>query len=111
MPRSWRQIIGANIRAARERAGMTQEQLAHAIGVEAATLSRYETARWPPRLESLEKIAACLKVPVNDLVVEVRAETEAVRDDERDLLSTYRSMRPKFRNIALRLVRELRKIE
>jgi transcriptional regulator with XRE-family HTH domain len=48
---------------ARNGAGMTQEQLAAAIGVSQATIQRYETTREPPTGQ-LQKIAAVLELPL-----------------------------------------------
>jgi transcriptional regulator with XRE-family HTH domain len=105
-----RRIIGARVRQARQQAGMSQEQLASAIGSEAATLSRYETARRAIPIETLERIAKALNLPVVELVGAPVAEGRAsLRADEREVLSTYRSMSPAFRRLGLRLLRVLRR--
>jgi transcriptional regulator with XRE-family HTH domain len=43
-----RPLWGANLRAAREAAGMTQAALAEAVGIQRSTLSRYECGHWRP---------------------------------------------------------------
>ena len=53
----------------REAKGLTQAQLARAAGILRANLSRIEAGKHRPTLETLEKLAAALKVPVVDLIV------------------------------------------
>lgn len=54
--------IGGNIRAMRERAGMTQEQLAEQIGINRVTLAKYEADRSAPGSKILSRIAIALHV-------------------------------------------------
>ncbi|HEU4700899.1 MAG TPA: helix-turn-helix transcriptional regulator [Conexibacter sp.] len=49
---------GATIRAARERAGLTQTQLAQRAGTSQATLSAYERGRKAPSVETLGRLLA-----------------------------------------------------
>ncbi len=62
------QEIGTTIRTLRERAGLSQEALARASGMIRANLSRIEASKHRPTLETLERIAKALKVPVADLI-------------------------------------------
>ncbi|MCI8477855.1 MAG: helix-turn-helix domain-containing protein [Oscillospiraceae bacterium] len=55
------------IRKARKAVGMTQEQLAKAIGITHATLSRYESGVIDPPSSQLKRIANVLKVSIFDL--------------------------------------------
>jgi transcriptional regulator with XRE-family HTH domain len=59
------------VRVARERAGLTQEQLATAAGVRQATVSNLERADPPRRLDlvALEKVAKALGVSPSSLLV------------------------------------------
>lgn len=59
-----KELIGARIRALRKHAGFTQEQLAELVGLDAGHLSRLEVGRHFPSLESLERIAHALNVPL-----------------------------------------------
>jgi len=52
----------------RERAAMTQEQLANAVGVSRGYLSRLEMGRHDPPLSLLRRLAKALKVDVTELV-------------------------------------------
>ena len=49
--------IAFKIKTLRKAKGLTQEQLAEAIGTTRATLAGYETGRRNPRLPDLQKIA------------------------------------------------------
>ncbi|MFE6931731.1 helix-turn-helix transcriptional regulator [Streptomyces sp. NPDC057699] len=63
-----RRAIGDRIRAARQAAGLTQEGLAHAAGLDRKTINRAEQATHSPRLDHLLLIADALQVPLADLV-------------------------------------------
>jgi DNA-binding XRE family transcriptional regulator len=60
---------GAKIRRLREAKGITQEELAGAVGMMRNNISRIEAAKHRPTLETLERIAKALKVSVADLIV------------------------------------------
>ena len=60
--------IGKNIRALREKRGMTQEALAEALFVTRQTVSNYETGRSRPDLDMLVKIAQVLEADVNQVL-------------------------------------------
>ena len=61
--------VGRLIRELRSRKEMTQDQLARAAGMIRPNLSRIEAGKHRPTLDTLEKIAGALKVPVADLMV------------------------------------------
>jgi DNA-binding XRE family transcriptional regulator len=61
--------VGATIRRLRETKGMTQEELADAVGMMRNNISRIEAAKHRPTLETLERIAKALRVSVADLIV------------------------------------------
>ena len=56
-------MLGGRIRKLREDRGWTQEELAQAIAIEPATLSRYENAKKTFPLDVVRRIAASLRVP------------------------------------------------
>jgi len=62
------QQIGTTIRKLREEKRITQEKLARAAGMIRANLSRIEASKHRPTLETIERIATALKVPVADLI-------------------------------------------
>lgn len=55
--REWRWEIGRRIRAEREWAGLTQEALAHRLGIEPTTINRIEQGHSSPRLDRLLAVA------------------------------------------------------
>lgn len=60
-------ITTSPIRAARERAGMTQSDLAHAASVSTATVHRIETGRVRPNAATLAALERALHVTPGDL--------------------------------------------
>ena len=64
------EIIGKKIKALRKTRGMTQIQLAEALGLERASISNYETGRRSPHLQQLEQIAKVLGVSLEYFGVE-----------------------------------------
>lgn len=68
MPRHPQTVFGQRLRAAREAAGIPQDQLGVMIGIDegcsSARISRYETGVHQPPFETAEKLADVLGVPV-----------------------------------------------
>jgi transcriptional regulator with XRE-family HTH domain len=64
--------IGERLRSARDRAGLTLEQLADATGLSKAHLSRLESSDRQPSIAALLDLSAALGVPVNVLLGENR---------------------------------------
>lgn len=60
--------ISDKLKDARKNAGLTQAQLAEKLGITAQSYSQYETGKRHPKLITIEKIAAALKVPLNVLL-------------------------------------------
>lgn len=61
-------ISGASIRALRERAGMTQRQLADRLGITDKAVSKWETDRGLPDITLVEPLACALGVSVAELL-------------------------------------------
>jgi len=64
-----RQQFGANLRALRRTAGLSQERLALDAQVEPAEISRMESGVRDPRMITLLRLAATLQVSLDELVV------------------------------------------
>ena len=60
--------MGVRLRTARRSAGLTQKQLAEALGVESITVSRWERGVTTPSLPRLRRIAEITGTTVSDLV-------------------------------------------
>ena len=64
---SQRQAFADNVRAPREKAGLTQEQLAWAAGLHQTEIARIEGGRRNPGLDTIFKVARGLEVPPGEL--------------------------------------------
>lgn len=62
--------IGANIRRARVRRKLTQDDLAQAVHTTRQTISNYETGRSRPDVETLQRLADALGVELTELLDE-----------------------------------------
>ncbi len=60
--------IGTQLRAARERALLTQEELGTRAGVQPLTISRIETDKVEPRYSTIRKLANALGVESSELL-------------------------------------------
>jgi transcriptional regulator with XRE-family HTH domain len=66
---------GARLAAFRKAAGLSQAELAHALGVTQSSVAYWETAPKPPRSEILAKMATVLGVRVEELLGEAPMRT------------------------------------
>lgn len=60
--------IGNNIKKFRNKKGLTQKELAKKINVTHITIQNYENNRREPKIETLDKIAVALDIPVTHLL-------------------------------------------
>jgi len=73
--------IGARIRAARESMGLTQSELARAVGApDPRTVWRWETDKAVPAVDVIAKIADALLVGVEKLIAAPKEETPTVAE-------------------------------
>ena len=102
-------IIGARIRDARQRQHLTQDDLAHRVGVSRSAVAQWETGRAGQVTANLSRIAAALEVGVEYLMYgeDKRAPLEAHQGDELALLRLYRACAPEDRQLLLRTARRL----
>ena len=63
-----RTTFGANLRAARTRAGLSQEALGHRANFHPTEVTRIEKGRRNPGLVTIVKLAKALDVPASELV-------------------------------------------
>ena len=61
-------LFSTNLRAIRETAGITRQDLANKIGISVSALGQYEQGRREPDLQKLAAIAAALHVSVDMLL-------------------------------------------
>lgn len=67
--RDIKKLLGLRIKELRRNAGLTQEELAEDIGIEANNLSRIENGKNYPSPENLGKIADALDAEVHELFI------------------------------------------
>lgn len=70
-------IIGQNIKKARKEKGITQKKLGEILGVSQAAIGQFENEKSNPKIETLEKIASALEIP---LALLLSAESEDMYD-------------------------------
>jgi transcriptional regulator with XRE-family HTH domain len=63
-----RSTFGANLRSARERAGLTQEALGHQANFHPTEVNRIERGRRNPGLLTIVKLAKALDISAGDLL-------------------------------------------
>jgi transcriptional regulator with XRE-family HTH domain len=66
-PRRVFQVFAANVLEARERAGLTQEELAERSEVDLAEVERIELGATLPDIDTVGRLASVLAVPPGDL--------------------------------------------
>jgi transcriptional regulator with XRE-family HTH domain len=60
--------LGANLRGARKKLGLSQEQVAERSGVHATEVSRIEAGKRDPRVTTVERLARAVEVKPGELL-------------------------------------------
>jgi transcriptional regulator with XRE-family HTH domain len=60
--------LGKNLRAARKKLGLSQEEVSERSGVQAGEVSRIERGKRDPQVSTVEKLAAAVEVPPGRLL-------------------------------------------
>ena len=60
--------IGQNIKRIRKEKGLTQKRLGELCGINEANIRKYELGGAKPKIETIQKIAEALQVPLSDLI-------------------------------------------
>jgi transcriptional regulator with XRE-family HTH domain len=60
--------LGENLRVARERLGLTQEEIGRRSGVHPTEVSRIEAGKRDPRVSTVERLARAVEVSPSDLL-------------------------------------------
>lgn len=83
---------GDNIRRIRKEKGLTQSQLAKKAGISEISVRKYESGKRKPKLETMEKIANALDVPLDEildhrsLLLQLMESLQISGDDENEIL-------------------------
>ena len=100
--------IGKRIRQYREKAKLSQEELAYQLGLSVVSISNIERDRNYPKMEIFIKIANILKVSPNDLlcdvceVIETSSANDLIIDAEK-----YKKSSPKARMLMQQICYDL----
>src|SRR5690349_16802079 len=60
----WTSVVAARLKNARLEVGLSQEKLAELVGVSTLSISKFETGRRLPKLDTLERIAVATGYPI-----------------------------------------------
>ena len=63
-------MLGEKLKVYREKNKMTQSEVAEALGIKSATISKYESGLLEPNIESLKKLANLFNISVDELLKE-----------------------------------------
>lgn len=94
-----KKLLGKRIQELRKSKRLTQEELAEKIGIGTPNISYFETGRFSPAVETIEKIAKALDVEIYELymfnplksIEEIQTELEnVIHSDERILRMLYK---------------------
>jgi transcriptional regulator with XRE-family HTH domain len=83
--------VGFKLRMIRQKAELTQEQLAERIGVSTFQIRKYESGRDNINVEKLQQLAAVFSVPVQEFFTE-NSEVIPLQVSERVLLDSFRAI-------------------
>lgn len=97
-------LVGAALRAARTRAGLSQEELAEAVQISAHYVSLMERGERLPKLDVLQRCAHALDVPLGQLVGDAPL---PISSKEQQIVALVRRLEPKDRDIALVILKAL----
>jgi transcriptional regulator with XRE-family HTH domain len=98
--------IGHQLKAARLRAGLSQEALASAAGMRVATISRAENGA-EPRLGTVLSLASALNLSPGVLIDGVVPVEADLASDEVVLVQLFRGLEGRWQRLALELLRGL----
>ena len=93
-----------NIKDIRVRKGLTQSEVASALGVSSVVYSRYETGSRQPSIDVLVQMANIFGVTVDYLLGRKVAEDSSLSDFEQQLLNAARNADERARQDALKLL-------
>lgn len=72
---------GDMIKKHRTEQGLTQKKLGELCGIADSNIRKYESGRQNPKIETLQKIANALRVPVTDLIQDEDISLKIVKED------------------------------
>lgn len=101
-------LIGARIKAQRNKQKLTQDQLAEMVNITTVYLSRIENGHAKPTLEVYAAICEALKCDLANIFCAVSMESESYQCER--VLDLFRSCAPNIKPIALNILEIISKI-
>ena len=101
-------ILGQKIKELRKKSGMSQEELAGAVNISTSFLSRIETAKENPSLDSLIKLAKALKISLYQLF-KTEDNTKAITSELSKIEALYVRLKPDRKQLAIKILKALSK--
>lgn len=87
--------IGNKIKEQRENKKMTQKELAEILGVEAGTISKYESGKIEPNIEAIKKIAETFEITTDELLNDESEKLDITKINILECLKEQKEMRLK----------------
>jgi transcriptional regulator with XRE-family HTH domain len=78
--------LGKRIQELRRRRGLTTSELAARVQVTSGFISQLEHSKTDPSLQTLQRVAAALQVPLSYLVLDEEAKPQVIRKGERNVI-------------------------
>ncbi len=107
--------IGERIRDLRKKRGLAQRDIERATGMLTAYISRVERGHVSPSLESIERFARALQVPLHELFRDGPESAEPGSEHHHASLGAFsqciRNMKPADRELLVRLARRFAKTD
>ena len=104
-------LMVENLRSLRKARGMSQQQLADAIGVTQQAIHQYENNKIEPDIENLKRLADALSTSV-DYLINHRPSTQEsytiISEEEMSLLEYYRCMSVADKRFVKKLLTKLK---
>ena len=100
--------VATRLRKLRKARNISQEDLAMIAGVHRGHVARLESGERTPRLDTLEKLAAALKVKPTSLLSDLEEPVPRITEDEK-IWSLLKSLRTDEKKTVLLLIRGMLK--
>lgn len=94
--------VGENIKRIRKEKGLTQKKLGELCNIDEANIRKYENGKQKPKIETLQKIATALDVPIIELKDDLSLfidKTITQIDSHMKMLKEYELLNHKFNEI------------
>ena len=96
--------IGSRIKAERNRAGLTQKEVAARAGMADSAIRKYEAGKQIPKIETLSRIADAIGVDFSNIAFPGGSEIEA---DCQEVIGLYRQLNSAGKAKAIKRIKDL----